>query len=189
MDEVTAAIAAAVEQQSATTREIASSVQAVSHATAETAHAMEHVVMVADGAGQASRDVSEGAAGIGREAETLRTEVDQFLAAVKDARSDRRRFERIPGNGAIAALRTPGRNQVRAAIGDLSRGGANLTCDWKLAAGTTVEIDLPQAQTAVSARVVRCNGERIAIVFGSDAVTIASIDRALDALPRERRVA
>ena len=48
MDEVTAAISAAVEQQSATTREIAASVQDVSHATAGAARAMEHVVAVAD---------------------------------------------------------------------------------------------------------------------------------------------
>jgi methyl-accepting chemotaxis protein len=76
-------IAAAVEQQNATTQEIAASVQAVSNATASTAQAMEHVVSVADDAGTASRDVLAGSAEIGREAETLRTEVDQFLAAVR----------------------------------------------------------------------------------------------------------
>ena len=48
MNEVSTAIAAAVEEQSATTREIASSLQAVSGATAQTARAMEHVVTVAD---------------------------------------------------------------------------------------------------------------------------------------------
>jgi methyl-accepting chemotaxis protein len=83
MGEVTAAISAAVEEQSATTREIAGSVQAVSHATALTARAMDHVVIVADKAGRASQDVSEGAAGIGRDTDTLRSEVDQFLAAVR----------------------------------------------------------------------------------------------------------
>ncbi|HEY1934630.1 MAG TPA: methyl-accepting chemotaxis protein [Acetobacteraceae bacterium] len=84
MDEVSAAISAAVEQQSATTHEIAANVQAVSGATAATAQAMEHVVTVADNAGSISRDVLSGAAEIGREAETLRGEVDRFLGAVRD---------------------------------------------------------------------------------------------------------
>jgi methyl-accepting chemotaxis protein len=51
MDEVTAAISAAVEQQTATTRDIAASVQSVTGATAHTAQAMEQVVTVAGQAG------------------------------------------------------------------------------------------------------------------------------------------
>lgn len=73
IDSVSVAISAAVEEQSVTTREIAASVQAVSNATAQTARAMEHVVEVADTAGNTSRDVLSGAANIGRESETLRT--------------------------------------------------------------------------------------------------------------------
>jgi methyl-accepting chemotaxis protein len=84
MDEVSAAISAAVEEQSVTTREIASSVHAVSDATLGTAQAMEHVVTVADRAGGISRNVLTGAADIAREAETLRAEVDRFLAAVRE---------------------------------------------------------------------------------------------------------
>jgi methyl-accepting chemotaxis protein len=83
MDEVSTAIAAAVEEQSVTTREIATSVQAVSTATAQSARAMVQVVAVADQAGTASQDVLGGAAEIGQEANKLRTEVDQFLAAVR----------------------------------------------------------------------------------------------------------
>jgi methyl-accepting chemotaxis protein len=82
MNEVSAAIAAAVEQQNATTREIAGSVQAVSQATAATAQAMAHVVEVAETAGDTSRDLLSGAGDIGREAETLRAEVGQFLTQV-----------------------------------------------------------------------------------------------------------
>jgi methyl-accepting chemotaxis protein len=83
LDEVTAAISAAVAQQNATTRGIATSIQAVSGATAHTAQAMAQVVAVADRAGAASGDVLAGAAAIGREAATLHAEVDQFLAAVR----------------------------------------------------------------------------------------------------------
>ena len=115
INEVSAAIAAAVEEQSATTHEIAASVQAVSNATAGTAQAMEHVVTVADKAGTVSRDVLSGAARIGREAETLRTEVDQFLVAVRDdTTEERRRYERLEHgrcHGCVAgegASRRPG---------------------------------------------------------------------------------
>ena len=110
IDEVSAAIAAAVEQQSATTREIASSVQAVSGATAASANAMEHVVGVADDAGASSRDVLAASSEIGREAETLRVEVDQFLTAVRDDgdSGERQRNERIEANGAVATLRAVG---------------------------------------------------------------------------------
>ena len=88
--------------------------QAVSNATAGTAQAMEHVVLVADNAGTASRDVLSGAAQIGREAETLRTEVDQFLVAVRDDTADeRRRYERVATNGAMANVQTKGRSAAR----------------------------------------------------------------------------
>jgi methyl-accepting chemotaxis protein len=83
MGEVTAAISSAVEQQSATTDELARSIEAVSVATAQTADAMAEVVRVADGAGGASRAVLTDADGIGHVAETLRTEVDRFLVAMR----------------------------------------------------------------------------------------------------------
>jgi methyl-accepting chemotaxis protein len=89
IDEVLIVISAAVEEQSATTREIASSVQAVSGATAQTAQAMEHVVDVAEDAGNTSRDVLSGAANIGHEAENLRSEIDQFLVAIRAEAGER----------------------------------------------------------------------------------------------------
>jgi methyl-accepting chemotaxis protein len=101
--EVTAAISAAVEQQAATTREIASSIQSVSGATTQAAAAMDHVVKAAGDAGNASRDVLMGSAEIGREAETLRDDVDRFLSAVRDDISDRRHFERVAVKGAQAS--------------------------------------------------------------------------------------
>jgi methyl-accepting chemotaxis protein len=94
IDEVSVAISAAVEEQSVTTREIAASVQAVSGATAQSARAMEHVVEVANSASTTSSDVLAGAAVIGREAETLHREVDQFLEAIR-LETAREHVERI----------------------------------------------------------------------------------------------
>ena len=100
MDEVSAAIAAAVEQQSVTTREIAASVQAVSRVTGDTARAMEHVVEVADTAGGTSREVLSGASNIGREADTLRAEVEQFLSKVRSGSGESRDYEPAGARGA-----------------------------------------------------------------------------------------
>ena len=100
---VSEAIAATVEQQSATMREIAGNIHVVATATSGTADAMQHVVSVSENAGSISRDVLTGAANIGNEAAKLRTEVDQFLAAVReDGLDDRRRQERVTVTGTMA---------------------------------------------------------------------------------------
>lgn len=181
IDEVSVAISAAVEEQTVTTREIAVSVQAISGATAQTAQAMGQMVGVAEGVGDNSRDVLAGAASIRHEAENLRGEVDHFLAAIRTDANDRRRYERVPGNGAQVIFRAAGRDG-RVALGDLSRGGALLRCDWSLGAGAAVEIELPNGGGNVTGRVVRSDGQEVGLVFGGDPATLASIDRALDAL-------
>ncbi len=189
MDEVSAAISAAVEEQDATTREIASRVQAVSAETGQTAQAMTRVVEIAGNAGSASSDVLAGAAGIGQEAERLRVEVDHFVTAVRDETGERRRYERTAGNDAVAGLRTPGGDTMRAALNNLSRGGAALRCDIVLPPGATVEVDLPGSDGAVPGRVLRSGGGELAVVFSSDPQVIARIDRALDGLVPTRRAA
>jgi methyl-accepting chemotaxis protein len=73
-----------VEQQTATTRELAFSPQAVASATNQTSHAMQEVAGVAGNAGGVSREVRESADAIGREAEKLHSKVDGFLIAVRD---------------------------------------------------------------------------------------------------------
>jgi methyl-accepting chemotaxis protein len=190
IDEVSAAIAAAVEQQSATTREIAGSVQSVSGDTAGSAQAMEHVVAVADKAGGASRDVLTGAADIGREAETLRTEVDQFLAAVRDdGKDERRRYERIATSGLSVGVQCKGHPAARAELRNVSRGGALLASDWALPAGAPLEVELPGTGGPVPARVVRGGGGELAVVFSAEPHALTRIDRFLATVPQERRAA
>jgi methyl-accepting chemotaxis protein len=181
MDEVAAAIAAAVEEQGITTREIAHSIQAVSGATSETAQAMAHVVHVAGDAGSASREVEAGATNIGLEAETLRATVDEFLATVQADSGERRRFERIAGNGVIAMLRVAGREAVRAVVRDLSRSGVGLA-GQPVPAGTQVEVELPDAGGMVLGLVSHAAGGTVGIVFREDAATLTRVDRALLAL-------
>ena len=189
IDEVTVAISAAVEEQSVTTREIAASVQTVSGATAHTARTMEHVVAVADEAGNVSRDVLAGTAAIGHEASTLRKEVDQFLEAIRsETEDDRRKYERISGNGALVMLRANGRD-AQVTLSDLSRGGAALATDWALAPGTVIEIDLPSAGGPVAGRVAHASGNKMGLVFGSDHMNVVRIDRALGSMTIMRSAA
>jgi methyl-accepting chemotaxis protein len=188
LDEVSAAISAAVEEQSATTREIASSIQVVSAATASTAGAMTHVVTVAEGASTASQEVKAASSGIGSQAETLRTEVDQFLTAIREDTGERRRYERIAGNSAVVTLRASGRSGQMTLV-DISRGGASLNCDWTLSPGTPLEIELPSGVGCVTARVVRGRASGLAVVFGSDPAALARIDRVLDTIGGRRAAA
>jgi methyl-accepting chemotaxis protein len=188
IDEVSVAIAAAVAQQSGTTREIASSVQVLAGATAQTARAMEHVVAVAGDAGNSSREVLSGATTIGREAETLRVEVDQFLAVIRSESGERRRYERSAGNGVRMMLRAQGR-EAEIPLESLSRSGAALICDWCLPAGTAVELDLPHGAGTVTGCVVHGDGQEMGIMFGNEPGNLARVDRALDVLAPSAAVA
>ncbi len=186
MDTVTTAISAAVEQQSATTREIASNVQAVSIATHQAAQAMTEVVGAADEAGRVSRTVLDGVADIGREATSMRTEIDHFLVAVRDDSGDRRRHERVPGNGTTVTVRISGQADKAASLRDISLGGAGVTGAWQVPAGHEVELDLPNGGGAVAGRVVRCDGGVLSIVFHQDDATSDRVGRAIEALSRSR---
>jgi methyl-accepting chemotaxis protein len=182
MDEVATAIAAAVEQQSVTTREIATNVQGVSGATVQSAQAMTQVVVVADQAGSASERVITGAAEIGQEVERLRSEVDRFLAAVQNDSGERRRFERI-GTGSVGVMiRLSGQAPTQATIEDLSQGGAALLCDQSAAVGSEISIDLPESSGTVSGKLVRVQGGLLKIEFRGDDATIRLVQGAIRAL-------
>ena len=58
---------------------------------ATAANAMQHVVEEARNAGSVSQHVLQGSTNIGGEADKLRAEVNQFLAAVREDRVDERR--------------------------------------------------------------------------------------------------
>ncbi len=190
MGNVSTAISAAVEEQSVTTREIASSIQGVAGSTAQAAEAMGHVVEVADQAGQASRTILGDSNEVSSASEKLRLEVEQFLNAVQSDTGDRRRFERIAGNGVTAMLRLTGKPAVKLVIGDLSRGGVGLRQDGAVEeVGKPAEVDLPEAGGPVTGRVIRVERGMISIVFGDDPATLARVDRALASLSSARKAA
>jgi methyl-accepting chemotaxis protein len=189
MNEAATAIATAVEQQSATTREIASSVQGVSGATIRSAQAMGQVVVVADQAGAASQEVNAGAARIVLEAERLRTEVDRFLGAVQVDLGERRRFERIDGHSVKVSIQMSGQKPIRAAIKDLSQGGIALLCNQPFAPGTDVAIELPETGAAVAGKVIQAEGGTLRVGFRDDDATRQQVARAMHALTKPSRAA
>jgi methyl-accepting chemotaxis protein len=85
INEVTAAIAAAVEQQGAATRDIAQNVQRAAVGTAEIATAIDGVTTAASETGGAAGQVQATSATLAEQAATLRREVGEFLGRVRAA--------------------------------------------------------------------------------------------------------
>jgi c-di-GMP-binding flagellar brake protein YcgR len=109
--------------------------------------------------------------------------MDDFLRALAEPTPEQRRqYERTPGNGAAARLRTEtgetSTAPVTAAVIDLSRGGIALRCTVTLPAGTRVSIEI-NGQAAISARVVRAAPELLALAFVQNDANLAKIDQVL----------
>ena len=81
MDQVAAAIAAAVEQQGAATREIAGHVQMVAQQNDAVCRSVQDVARIGEETGTASQSVQSSAQEVGEVSGLLRQEVDRFLAS------------------------------------------------------------------------------------------------------------
>jgi len=83
IDEITAAVAAAVEQQTAATREIASNIQMAAAGTQEVSSNVEGLSDAASKTGSAAAEVLAAAGDLDGDAGVLRKEIDSFLAQVR----------------------------------------------------------------------------------------------------------
>jgi methyl-accepting chemotaxis protein len=185
VETVASAIAAAVEEQAATTREITNNVHQVAATTATTAEAMRGVLSIVENTDASSQAALKASEEVGRTAETLRSEVTDFLTAMSQGDDDeRRRYERIPAGDHQVTLCVAGRPGVPAAVEDISRGGMGVvhTCDDK--PGTEVEVTLPGGG-AVKARIARNLNGSLGLVFLQDPASLELIDRALAFVLRE----
>jgi methyl-accepting chemotaxis protein len=182
VDQVAGAIAAAVEQQGAATREIAASVQAVTARTDATTGAMRILVAEAEATSTQSDMVGRTATDVSRVAVDLRGEVDNFLRAMLVGETERRQFERIPGRNMAVQLRPAGSEQViHATLVDMARGGAAVKADATLPVG--FEATLAIGGTApLSARVARCEKGILAFAFRQDPASIERIVALLERL-------
>ena len=85
MSEIATTIASAVEEQGAATREIATNVHQAAQGTSDIATNIEGVSRTASDAGAAAAQVLSAAGELSRQSETLRHDVDDFLATVRAA--------------------------------------------------------------------------------------------------------
>ena len=85
MSEIATTIASAVEEQGAATREIATNVHQAAQGTSDIATNIEGVSRAASDTGSAATQVLTVAGELSKQAETLRRDVDEFLATVRAA--------------------------------------------------------------------------------------------------------
>jgi methyl-accepting chemotaxis protein len=85
INEVTTAIAAAVEQQGAATREIARNIQHAAGGTSEVSSNIVGVSAASAQAGSAATEVLSASGALRREADVLRSEIDAFLSNIRAA--------------------------------------------------------------------------------------------------------
>jgi methyl-accepting chemotaxis protein len=85
INEVTTAIAAAVEEQGAATREIARNIQHAASGTSEVSSNIVGVSQASSEAGTSAADVLSASVGLRKEADMLRNEIDTFLSQIRAA--------------------------------------------------------------------------------------------------------
>ena len=85
INEISTTIAAAIEEQSAATNEISRNIQQAATGTQEVSGNIIKVTRTAGETGVAAEQVLGAAAGLSKQAEVLRGDVDRFLAAIKAA--------------------------------------------------------------------------------------------------------
>jgi hypothetical protein len=179
MSQVATAIAAAVEQLGDATRVISVSVHMMAGATPRATTAMHQASGVSEAAGRTSREVPATVGEVALVAGTLRQEVDQSVAAMRADESNRRHYERLPGNGIMASPRVqshPARDTKGLGV---SRGGIAISGDLELAAVEAVEVSLLGMDTAAKGRVARSQVGRLAVAFRQDPANLAVIERML----------
>lgn len=85
ISEAASAVAAAVEQQNAATREIARNIQAAAQGTVEVSGSIGQVASTAESTRVASGELLTASRGLSHEAGTLRTTVDGYVNRLKTA--------------------------------------------------------------------------------------------------------
>ncbi|MCK6452504.1 MAG: methyl-accepting chemotaxis protein [Alphaproteobacteria bacterium] len=85
VNEIAASIASAMEEQGAATREISRNVQQAAQGTQEVNKNIASVTQASGEVGAAAVQMNDASAGVAKQAETLRAEVDKFIAKVRAA--------------------------------------------------------------------------------------------------------
>ena len=183
MDEVATAVAEGVSQQSQTTRSVAENIKSVSSTTEVSAREMAGIIAESNQQAIASSEqMLFGVTDIGQEVERLRDVVEAFMKDVAEDLSDRRKFERIDGQGATATLQLPGGSESQTELLDLSLGGALLGRVASVEVGTAVMVDLPGAGGPVPGKTIRWDSNTLSIGFPDDPATRVRVAEVVEIL-------
>jgi methyl-accepting chemotaxis protein len=163
IDQTAAAIAAAVEQQSSASREIARNVQ---QASTGTRHVTETIALVSSGAGstgEAAGRLFVTANQLTDRTNELTRDVTDFLSAIREG-GDRRRFERIH---ICLKVSVDGRG---VSTEDISEGGACIEGELGFAVGSTVQVAIEDL-APVRGCILECAGGKTRVQFALDVTT------------------
>jgi methyl-accepting chemotaxis protein len=189
---ISAAIAAAVEEQGAATQEIASQVQSVAQQTQAATVALDAVSGVADRTRVLSDSVLGAAGEVAQVSGTLQQEVEHFLHAMHDDAGDRRSYERMACNGVASQIIAADGQVFQAGIRDISASGIGLTVQIPtpapsgLCAGAAIKVRLPNSQETASGRIARVLDDGLAVVFQQDRETQGKVAQVLAQLADAR---
>ncbi len=181
-NQISASIAAAVEQQGAATQEISGQVQRVARQTEEATQRLAGVVSIAERNGAIGGDLLATADQVADASATLRGEIDLFLGAMTDESGERRRYERVDVGGALCMLSWgEGGRQQQVRLRDISLGGAGLSkLDVTPEIGLPITLTLPNAARPLTGRVARLIEDKaepgVGVVFRQDAATLAELE-------------
>ncbi|MBI1243452.1 MAG: HAMP domain-containing protein [Alphaproteobacteria bacterium] len=152
VSQISATIAAAVEQQSASTQEIVRNVQDASNSTSEVSRAIGQVSHAAVETGTAAGQVLTASNDLSQQANELRQEVESFLSAMRTA-GERRMFDRQACD--IPARIEAGGRAFDGRIADISGAGCRFVGNVDLIPGAALHVVLSGLGESLAGRLAR----------------------------------
>ncbi len=163
INDISTALATAVDQQASATQEIVRNVQAASDATKAVSASIGGISEVVTDTDAAARTVLGEAGELAKQTDIVRHEIDEYLNSIKGA-AERREFERfqvdMPARLVVAG------NAMETRLTDVSRGGAQLAGSFALRAGTEVAVEIQGVRLV--ARVARVAPGTMGVTFRQD---------------------
>ncbi len=182
--EVTMAVAAAVEQQAAATREISRNVAATTMAGREVSDRISEVSQEAEATGGRAGAMRDAAEGVAEQMGSLHSNIVQVVRTAS-ADADRRVNARYPAREPCTLVLGQARHAAR--LLNISKGGALVSCADALPAGASAMLVLDRegaASTAVRVLEHKAEDGTLRLAFAGDAMApnfAAALDRMMSA--------
>lgn len=171
VDTITSTMAVAIGNQTTATREISKNVRS---ATDETQRVSATIVTVNDAISTTKRsaeDVLAASRSLSDQAEGMRSEVQSFLAVIKDA-GERRQYQRL--NVSVPAIVYLEGVPLNCAVVDISLGGATFDCQVVRPIGSQVQVQIEGLAQPLKVRIARLTNH-LHVQFPLDETTAAII--------------